>query len=202
LIILFLVTGCAKINAEYNMLRNNKQYKTKTFATLPEQKLETDKELTLKLGDTIKDVIVLNKQRVFASKLSISQINRPFSVDISSFSLAGFFAPKIFFLDKNNRIVKTATVKDLKFDRGVFKGTIFINKNYKKIHSIIVTQDLSKLNSKYNISYVDATPIAVPVGPYIMTYTVASRDQNKTLENAYGGTVKIKLKVYNPAKVI
>jgi len=97
--------------------------------------------------------------------------------------------------------LRTTQAKDLQFDRGFFKGTVFVNDDYRKIHSIIVTQDLKELTSKYKINYVSSVPIIVPVGPYVMTYMSSTGDQNKTIQNAYGGNVKLKFKVYSPSKI-
>jgi len=198
---ILLFQGCAKTNAEYNLLRNNKQNSVKTFSTLSVKKLENQKELTIELGDTDKEVIVLDKQRVFASKLHISKMSKPFSLDITSSSTAGFFTPKVFFLNEKNKAVRTTTAKDLLFDRGLFKGTVFINKDYRKIVSLIVTQDIGELYKNHKVSYVTSTPVMIPVGPYMMTYISSSGDQNKTIKNVYGGKIILKLQVYNPAKV-
>lgn len=196
-----LFTGCAKTNAEYNSLRNDKQNVVKTFSTLSEKNIEDGKEITIELGVEDKEIIVLEKQRVFASKFNLPKISRPFSVDIVSSSSAGFFAPKILFLNKKDKILRTTQAKDLQFDRGFFKGTVFVNNGYRKIHSIIVTQDLKELTSKHKINYVSSVPIIVPVGPYVMTYMYSTGDQNKTIQNAYGGNIKLKFKVYSPSKI-
>ena len=201
IISMLLFVGCAKTNADYNALRNNKHNTVKIFSTLTEKKLENEKELTIELGDTDKEIVTIDNQRVFASKLDISKTNKPFSVDIISASTAGFFAPKIFFLSDTNKIIKTTTARDLRFDRGFFKGTVFINKDYEKIASLVVTQDLNELHKKHKVSYVTSTPVVIPVGLHMMTYISSSGDQNKTIKNAYGGNIKLKLQVYNPKKV-
>lgn len=201
IISILLFVGCAKTNADYTALRDNKLNTVKTFSTLTEKKLENEKELTIELGDTDKEIVTIDNQRVFASKLDISKRNKPFSVDIVSGSTAGFFAPKIFFLSGTNKIIKITTARDLRFDRGFFKGTVFINKDYEKIASLVVTQDLNELHKNHKVSYITSVPIIIPVGPYLMTYISSSGDQNKTIKNAYGGNIKLKLQVYNPRKV-
>lgn len=193
-----IFTGCAKTISDYNALRNSPHQAVKNFSTLISKKINNDEELIVKLGNEDTEIIKLDSQRVFASKLLLPKATRPFSIDVFSSSEAGFFAPKILFLDKNNKIVKTVSAKDLNFDRGFFKGSIFVNKKYDGIKSLIVTQDLNELNSSHKVSSVSTTPMYIPVGSYMMTYVTSSSDQNRTFMNAYGGNVKLLLKVYNP----
>lgn len=199
-IVLFL-GGCANTKVDYNKLRNSKQVMSKSLSSLSTIKLENKKELILKLGDEQKEVILIDKQKVFAVKLQLTQMQKPFSLDVQTVSTNGFFAPKIFFLDISDKIVKTAGAKDLFFDRGYFKGTLFVNHNYQKIRSIVVTQDLNQLNKKYKINYVTAYDIPMAAGMYTFYYTNSSGDLKRTIENAYGGTVLLTLKVYKPTIV-
>lgn len=198
LFLLLLLEGCAQTNIDYNSIRNAKTNTIKTYATLKPYKLENGKEFTIKLGEEHKEVIILKKQKVFAIKLLLLQKNSPFSLDILSSSSSGFFAPKILFLDAKNKIIRTTDAHKLQFDRGFFKGTIFINTEYKKIRSIIVTQDLKELHHTRKLNYVSSAPVVIPVGPYMMTYVTSSDDQEKIVKNAYGGHVNLTLKIYEP----
>jgi hypothetical protein len=195
-------SGCAKTNLDYNKLRNNKRNIVKTLDSLKPYTLEINKEFIVHLGEEHKEIIMIEKQKVFASKLLFSRMDTPFSLDIKSFSTAGFFAPRIYFLNNENKIIKQVGAKDLLFDRGFFKGTIFINTEYSKIYSIVVMQDIKESQREHKINYVTTTPVIIPIGPYVMTYTTSSGDQNKTIQNAYGGSIKLILKRYSPRVVV
>lgn len=198
LILILIFAGCSKTNVEYNALRNNKVAEVKTFATLSNKTIEENDQYSVSLGDKDKEIINLDSQKVFASKLLLPKMNTPFSLAISSSSPAGFFAPKIFFLDAQNQIIRTAEAKNLKFDRGSYKGTIFINNDYDKINSIIITQDLKELNTKQNVKYVNPKVAVLTIGFIPIVLIADAGDKDESLENAYGGNVKLLLKAYKP----
>lgn len=197
-VLLILFFGCAKTNIDYDIARNNSKIQTKTLATLLPKNIALDKEYEVQLGDSDNEVIDLNGNRVFASKFVLPQIDNPFSLHLSSSSNVGFFAPRVFFLDSQSKIVRTVEAKKLQFDRGFYKGTIFVNTEYNKINSIIVTQDIEESNAKHNIKYVEGGTIYIPIGTAMVPITFSSGDLNKTLKYSYGGTVKITLKSYKP----
>lgn len=197
-VLIFIFAGCAKTNQEYNALRNNKATEVKTFATLPHKTIEEDDQCIVSLGDKDKEIINLDGQKTFASKLLLPKMNTPFSLAVSSSSPAGFFAPKVFFLDAQNQIVHTTEAKNLKFDRGSYKGTIFINTDYGKINSIIITQDLKELHTKQNVKYVNPKIAVLTIGFIPIVLTADGGDKKESLENAYGGDVKLLLKAYKP----
>lgn len=199
IVIILLLQGCTNTNTDYNFVRNNPETKVKTLSTLAFKNISIDKENEVKLGNGDNEVIDLDGNRVFASKLILPEMNTPFSLDVRSSSTAGFFAPKIFFLDELNQIVRTVEAKNLQFDRGFYKGTIFINTEYSKINSIVVTQDIGASKSQHNIKYVSGGVLYVPIGLVMVPINFSSGDLNKTLEYSYGGTIKFILKAYKPA---
>jgi len=203
--ILFLLTlvlfGCAKNNVEYRALLNNPGMALKSYASLTPVNIELNKETDVNLGDKNQEIMKYGKDKVFASKLVLPTMKRAFSLDVYSGSIAGFFAPKILFLNKSYQVVKRSKTEDFNFDRGFFKGTIFINKRYTEIKYIVVTQDLKAISKKYHVNYVTATPITIPVGPYMATYITSSGDQNRTIKNACGGNVEVTVKPYSPNSI-
>ncbi len=197
-IILISFFGCAKTNIDYDIVRNNSKIQTKTLATLSPKNISLNKEYEAQLGDGDNEIIDLNGNRVFASKFILPQVDTPFSLNISSSSSVGFFAPRVFFLDDKSKIIRTVEAKNLQFDRGFYKGTIFINTEYSKINSIVVTQDTEESNAKHNIKYVEGGTVYIPIGAAMVPITFSSGDLNKTLKYSYGGMVKITLKAYKP----
>lgn len=196
--IIFIIGGCGTTNKYYSSMINAKSVPIKNFKTLTPRYLKNDNELLLHLGNTDKEIIMQKGRKVFASKLILNTNIAPFVLDIFSYSAAGFFAPRLYLLDDRGKIVRTIGANNLDFDRGYFKGTIFVNRDYRKIRSIIVTQDLDEIKKSYMIDYITAVPITIPVGMYSMTFVSSSGDQNKTIRNALGGEVGIKLTVYKP----
>lgn len=193
LIVIFLIVGgCSKTIIDYNKIRDLQI--VKTFATLDENNISLNTELIVSLGDKYKEVIVNNKEKVFAMKLNLLNINTACGIDIKSYTSKGFFAPKLIFLNKNHEIVKTVNAKYFRFDRGNFKGTVFLNEEIKEIHYLVLTQDLEEVNKKYDISVVTTSTISTGY----FYYTYASGDINSTLQNAYGGEIKLTLTKYAP----
>ena len=191
--IAFILSNCAHTQAEYETYKNTKNIEIKSFKTLKTMSLENRKPLVLSLGEFEKEVIVLNGKRVFATKLQIPQMHGIFNIDVHTSSHVGFYAPKLIFLDRNYKILRTVHAKELFFDRGNFKGTIFINKNYKKMCYLIVTEDLSYYGKKQKLNYVTTSTYAIGY----LYYTTASGDLEKTIEYASGGTVSLVLKKYH-----
>lgn len=201
-ILALFFTGCAKNNIDYKKQLQSKDTKISTLKTLSAKKIKVNEPFHVSLGNKESEAILQNKRKVFASKLFIPKMDKPYSIDIVSSSMKGFFAPKIYLLSQSNKVVRSVKAKDLTFDRGYFKGTVFINNAFDKIRYMVVTQDLHELHSKYKVNNVTATQVAIPVytgtGVYTMFYNHASGDQKATVTNAYGGNVKLTLNVYQP----
>lgn len=195
-LIIFGFLGCNTTKLNYSKLRNDKNLVIKSVKSLSSQKIEDKKSIELQLGDKEKEIIILKGQKVFASKLETPAIQKPFSLQVETSSSAGFFAPKILFLDNNHKVIHTAGAKDLLFDRGYFKGTIFINRKYKKIRYVVITQDLNEVNKIHKVNYVDTEIIPITTGMYTFFYNSSSGDINKTIKNAYGGMVNLTLNIY------
>lgn len=195
-VFLFFISACNQSSIDYDKVRNDKNIVIKSFSSLPTIDIKDKKPIVLNLGKEHKDVIILDGIRTFASKLSIPFTQNRFSVKIAASAQSGFFSPKILFLDENYKIIKTSEASELFFDRGVFKGTIFVNKNYKKIQYIIVTEDLKYKNRKETLNYVTATTIPVTTGMYTFYYTASSGDLNRTIESSSGGHIELMLDIY------
>lgn len=189
--ILILFTACANPNdIDYNSVKNDQNITT--IEKLIESNITKEERTTISLGKDYCEMILDNKKKVFASKFNISNTTEPCSINIKSSTFKGFFAPKLLFLDKDYKILKTVTVKELRFDRGYFKGTIFLNEEIKKFHYLIVTQDLNEINKKYKTTHVKSSVIT---NGYFY-YAYASGDIKSTLSNADGGNVELLIEEY------
>ena len=193
---LLFISGCNQPLIDYDKVRNDKNVVIKSFASLPTIYIKDKKPIVLNLGREHRNVIILDGIRTFAAKLSLPFIKNRFSIKIAASSQGGFFSPKILFLDKKYKIIKTSEANKLFFDRGVFKGTIFVNKNYKKVQYIIVTEDLKYKNRKEILNYVTATITPITTGMYTFYYTASSGDLNRTIESLSGGNIELMLDIY------
>jgi hypothetical protein len=200
-VLMVMLFGCAKNNEAYLALKQHPKHGLKSIATLSTKPLKEGESITVRLGDDDNEVIELGHKRTFAAKLLVPKQHNPFGLDVYSSSASGFFAPLILLLDQNNHIVHRVTARDLRFDRGYFKGTVFINQNYDKVSAIVVAQDTHLDVKKRHMHRVDSTPMVISAGPYMFTYISATGDQNVTLESAEGGVVELTLKPYRPATV-
>ena len=195
-VFLLFIGGCNQPPIDYDKVRNNKNVVIKSFSSLPIIHIKDKKPIVLNLGREHKDVIILDGTRTFAVKLSIPSMKNRFSIKIAASSQTGFFSPKILFLDDKYKIIKTSEANELFFDRGVFKGTIFVNKNYKKVQYIIVMEDLKYKNRKETLNYVTATTTPITTGMYTFYYTASSGDLNRTIEYSSGGNIELMLDIY------
>jgi hypothetical protein len=192
IITILIFEGCAQTNISYNKVRESQT--VKTFDSLIENNITINEEFIITLGDKYKEVILENNEKLFAMKINLSKVNTACSINIKSYTPKGFFAPKLIFLDKDYTPIKTINAKKLRFDRGQFKGTIFLNEDIKDIKYLILTQDIEEINKKYETSHVSTSTISTGY----FYYTYASGDTKSTLKNTYGGNIKLILKAYSP----
>ena len=189
--------GCAASQIDYDALRFSPKVQIKSFETLLAKPIKPDeKEYIIRLGEKPWEALQLGKERVFAAKFILEPINHPFSIQVVSKGKGGFFVPKLFFLDAKNQIIKATDVKDFRFDRGILKGTVFVNKNYNKIRSIVVTQELHNKKKTYQISHIQTAVIPVYAGPYLFNINTASGDQNVTMRHTYAADIKLSMHSY------
>lgn len=193
LIIILLFAGCTNTTIPIDYTNRLNTEKVKNIETLSEFNISEEEQI-ISLGDEESEIILQENKKVFAKKFNLSQYTAAYSIDIKTYALNGFFAPKLIFLDKVFKPTKEITAKDLRFDRGSFKGTIFINDNVDKINYLVVTQDISEIDNVYKTNSVE---IGVLTTQYF-SYIYASEDIKKTLHNAMGGTIKLQLKAYQP----
>lgn len=194
-----LLGGCAADKIDYDTLRNSSKVQIKRFETLLAKPIKADeKECVIRLGEKPWEVLQFGKERVFAAKFLLEPINQPFSIRVVSEGRDGFFVPKTFFLDANNQIIKATGVNDFHFDRGMLKGTVFVNQSYNKIRSIIVTQVLNDKKKIYHTNRIQTAVVPIYAGSYMFNLQTASGDQNVTLHPTYAADVKLTIHSYHP----
>ena len=191
-----LLGGCAADQIDYNTLRLSPKVQVKSFEALAAKPIKPDEEYVIRLGEKPWEVLQIGKERVFATKLSIEPAKYPFGVRIVSKGKGGFFVPKLFFLGAKNQIIKATDVKNFRFDRGILKGTVFVNKNYNKIRSVVVTQELNNKKKTYQISHIQTAVIPVYAGPYLFNINTASGDKNVTMRHTYAADIKLSIHSY------